>query len=319
LMAGGRRRTATLAALAALTASLTACASSSRSRGDLAPSPASRQAAPTVLAAAAGRARHPAQALPARAGVSRAIVPHFQHVVIVLESNRTYSEVALSPHAPYLTSLAAAGVRLTNSHAVSQDARTGYLALFSGSTSSADRSCRRGGSPTLASELRAAGRSFAVYAQPHSAAGISECADVPCARRQALPVDPASGAGIDKSFAAFPRHWAKLPAVSFVIPGPGHDMGNGSIANGDAWLSKNLGAYAQWSVRHHSLLVVTFLNGDPSSRHVLTVLSGADLLPGTDGSPITPYSLLRTIEDAYGLRPLGRSAAARPIAADWQI
>ena len=44
----------------------------------------------------------------------------------------------------------------------------------------------------------------------------------------------------------FPTNFERLPSVSLVVPNLLHDMHDGSIAEGDAWLRRTLGGYAQW-------------------------------------------------------------------------
>jgi acid phosphatase len=47
------------------------------------------------------------------------------------------------------------------------------------------------------------------------------------------------------------------------------------------------------------------------------MIVGAGIRPGPVSDRIDHYSLLRTISDAFGVRPLGRSAAADPITGIW--
>jgi hypothetical protein len=248
-------------------------------------------------------------------------VPRFKHIVVVVEENHSYSQVAFSRQAPYLTSLAAAGVRMTNSYAVTHPSQPNYLALFTGSTFGINNdSCPHHLSgPTLASDLRAVGDSFAGYSESLPRAGFAGCDSGLYARKHAPWVNFGLPAAVNQPFSAFPHDFARLPTVAFVIPNLDHDMHNGSVRQADRWLSTNLSSFADWSVRHDSLLIVTFDEGaDGSTNRILTVLYGADLMPGTDGTRVTHYSVLRTIEDAYQLRPIGKSASAVPITADWQ-
>ncbi len=52
--------------------------------------------------------------------------------------------------------------------------------------------------------------------------------------------------------------------------------------------------------------------------HFATVLAGPMVTPGEYPERIDHYRLLRTIEDRYGLVPLGESAAAEPIRDVWR-
>ena len=40
--------------------------------------------------------------------------------------------------------------------------------------------------------------------------------------------------------------------------------------------------------------------------------------PGRYGEPITHYNVLRTIENLYGLRPIGQAVHATPITNVWK-
>jgi len=58
-------------------------------------------------------------------------------------------------------------------------------------------------------------------------------------------------------------------------------------------------------------------DGGPGNR-IPTIFYGQGIRPGRVGQPITHYSVLRTIEDWYGLRPLGQAADASPVAGVWR-
>ncbi len=91
----------------------------------------------------------------------------------------------------------------------------------------------------------------------------------------------------------------------------------GCISQGDQWLQEHLGGYAQWTYTHDSLLIATWDENDGAkANHIPTVFVGAGLLSGTDSTPSTHYTILRTIEGAYHLPLLGGSAAAQPLTAD---
>ncbi len=104
-----------------------------------------------------------------------------------------------------------------------------------------------------------------------------------------------------------------------MIPNLDHDMHNGTIEQGDRWVQDNLGGYAAWAYAHNSLLIITWDEDDGSTvNQIPTIIIGAALMSGTDGTRITHYTVLRTIEDSYGLPLLGASSAALPLRGDWQ-
>jgi acid phosphatase len=91
------------------------------------------------------------------------------------------------------------------------------------------------------------------------------------------------------------------------------------VATGDTWARQHLAPYAAWAKTHDSLLVVTFDEDEGTSvNHIATFVVGAGVRPGTTSSQrIDHYSVLRTIEDLYGLAPLGKAADASPLARIW--
>lgn len=123
-------------------------------------------------------------------------------------------------------------------------------------------------------------------------------------------------------FSSFPSDHALLPTVSFVVPNLDHDMHDGTVAAGDAWLQANLGGYASWASSNHSLLVVTFdecAGSDPvDSTPIATILVGTSVRPGIAPQRVTLYSLLRMIEEMYRLSALGEEGTAPRITGVWE-
>ena len=61
-------------------------------------------------------------------------LPRPDHIVIVIEENKSYKQIIGNQDAPYINHLANEGAMFTNSFAVSHPSQPNYLALFSGST-----------------------------------------------------------------------------------------------------------------------------------------------------------------------------------------
>jgi acid phosphatase len=107
--------------------------------------------------------------------------------------------------------------------------------------------------------------------------------------------------------------------VSFVIPNLCHDMHDCSVATGDAWLRANIGPYADWAMRHDSLLILTWDEDDGSqANHITTIFAGQKVRPGRYAEPVTHYSVLATIEAAYALPRDARAATVAPITDAWR-
>lgn len=248
-------------------------------------------------------------------------VPRPAHIVVVVMENKSERQVVGRGDAPFINALARTGALFTHSYAIRHPSEPNYLALFSGSTQDlTDDSCPHTyTTPNLGGELRDAGLSFAGYAEGLPHAGDTTCLAGRYARKHAPWVNftdlPPS---VNLPYSAFPREYAALPTVSFVIPDLCGDMHNCSVATGDTWLRDHLGSYVTWAKSNDSLLILTFDENDGATGNkIATVFSGAGIKPGVYSSPIDHYSVLRTIEDAYGLPPVGNTAERSPITGPW--
>jgi phosphatidylinositol-3-phosphatase len=253
----------------------------------------------------------------------RAAAPPPDHIVVVIFENKHRSSVMGSGQAPYLDKLAAKGASMTRSYGVTHPSQPNYLALFSGSTQGVSGN----GCPqhfrkanNLGHQLRKSGRSFVGYAESLPKTGFRGCASGQYLRKHNPWVNfgtlPAS---TNRPFTDFPRDYRKLPTVSFVSPNMCHDMHDCSIRTGDRWLKEHFDRYARWATHHNNLLVVTFdENAGGTVKSIPTIIVGANIGPGVYTERLNHYGLLRTIEDMYGLPPLGCAATASPLKTIWK-
>jgi len=258
-----------------------------------------------------------------RVGLAAAAIPQPAHVVIVVEENRSEGNIIGSKSTPFINALAANGANMAQSFAEAHPSEPNYLALFAGSTFGLTKDAcpvNGGNTPNLASELLAAGDTFIGYAEGLPAVGSTACSAGKYARKHApwanfSNVPPANSL----PFSAFPMgNYANLPTVSFVIPNNDDNMHDGSVAQGDAWLSQQLSGYANWAVANNSLLILTWDEDDGGPRNQIpTVIYGAHVQPGIYNEPISHYSVLSTLEQMYGLPKTGNAANAAPIATIW--
>jgi acid phosphatase len=263
-------------------------------------------------------------------------LPRFDHVVVVVEENHSYSEV-LGPisspatlpfwtytpatflnYARYMRNLAREGASLRNAHAETHPSQPNYLALFSGSTQGVTTDAvpaHKFTTPSLGGQLIAAGLTFAGYSEdlpaPGSLAdksGYYNRAHNPWSDFEDVP------ASANLPFSRFPRHLSHLPTVSFVVPNRLNDMHSANIRRADHWLEDNLKHYADWAVHHNSLLIVTWDESDEGGNNQIpTIFWGAHVRKVQYPQHADHFDLLRTIEDVYDLPPLGRSADVAPI------
>jgi hypothetical protein len=198
--------------------------------------------------------------------MSAAAVPTPAHIVIVVEENRSQSNIIGNKAAPFINQLAANGAMMAQSFAEVHPSEPNYYALFAGNTLVKENVCpvEAGDTPNLGSQLLGAGYTFAGFAESLPAPGSADCRAGKYARKH---VPWASFTNIPSSrslpFSAFPPagnppNYAALPTVSMVIPNLDNDMHDGSIAQGDQWLYQNLSQYASWARTHNSLFILTW-------------------------------------------------------------
>jgi acid phosphatase len=253
-----------------------------------------------------------------------AAVPTPAHIVIVVEENRSQSNIIGNKAAPFINQLAVNGAMMAQSFAEVHPSEPNYYALFAGSTLGVTKNIcpvNGGDTPNLGSELLAAGYSFVGFAESLPAVGSPACSAGKYARKH---VPWASFTNIPSSrslpFSAFPApaNYASLPTVSLVIPNLDDDMHDGSIAQGDAWLYQNLSQYAAWAKANNSLLILTWDEDDNTPRNQIpTVFYGANVRPGSYDETISHYNVLSTVEEMYGLPKLGFATRAPAITDIW--
>ncbi len=248
------------------------------------------------------------------------VVPRPDHVVIVIDENHEQSIIGDSD-APYITQLAAQNANFTQSYAITHPSQPNYLALFSGSTQgvTTDDCPQTFSTPNLGSALIASGATFAGYSEDLPSTGYTGCQSANYARKHNPWVNwPAVPASASLPFTAFPTDFSTLPNVSIVVPNLQDDMHDGSVAMGDAWLQNNMDSYITWAKTHNSLFILTFDEDDSADgNRIPTIFAGQRVMPGNYAETINHYSVLRTVEDAYGLSPIGASSTASPVLDVW--
>ncbi|MEI6806617.1 MAG: alkaline phosphatase family protein [Myxococcaceae bacterium] len=240
----------------------------------------------------------------------------FDHVVIVVLENVDYSDAIKNP---YLKSLIPTGALLSNFNAIMHPSYPNYLAMTAGNTFgfTADHQ----GSVdafSIADLLESRGLSWKNYAEGYPGnCFLGSTHDryarkhVPFLSYKSVQDSPARCARV-VSGEQFQSDWesGQLPHYAFYTPdmdNDGHDTG--LLFAGD-WLQKFLTPLLHDSERmKRTLIVVTFDESGPlSSNHqIFTLLLGPVIKSGVAVSTAyNHYSLLRTIEDNFGLGTLGR-------------
>jgi phosphatidylinositol-3-phosphatase len=250
------------------------------------------------------------------------------HLIVVVEENHAFEQIIGAPAAPFLNRLASHGTLLTHDYAVTHPSLPNYVALLSGRTPihSDCGACTFTG-PTLVDQLDARHISWAAYFQglprPRSAvagaAAYTEAVD-PFMHAADIRHHPSRCDRV-LPFGRFPTDLAagRLPTVVFVMPDLHHEMHSALVRVADAWLQhlvEELQASPVWG--QDTRLVVTF---DESNFHdvrsccdglgrggrIPTIVAGPRIHQGRDATLYTHYSLLRSIEAAFGLPFLGHA------------
>ena len=248
--------------------------------------------------------------------------PQPDHVMLVIFENEDSTAVLGASSAPYLNTLAAAGVAFTGAHAVAHPSQPNYVALFSGNTQGVtDDTCPQSLSgPNLATELAAAGRTFTGYSEDLPLAGHTGCTAGSYARKHNPWADFTDvPSAMNQPYSALPRDYNALPTVSIVVPNLCNDMHNCPVTTGDAWARQHLSSYVTWAATHNSMLIITFdEDSGTTANRIPTLVLGPMVRPGTSPQVIDHYNLLRTLQDMYGLPPLGLTRTAQPLAGIWK-
>jgi len=257
-------------------------------------------------------------------GAGAASLPRPQHVVVVIEENRSLKTMEAASDLPYIHQLAREGALLRNYYAITHPSEPNYVALFSGDTQGVtDDSCPHSyQKPNLAEALAAKRMSFAIYSENLPAVGFTGCgSEDKLYRRKHNPAPDFTAVPRDdnRPFSGFPADFSKLPAVAFVVPNMMDDMHDGTPAQADAWLRTEMDGYKRWALKNHSLLILTWDEDDGvDGNRVMTVILGQDVKPGNYDQQLNHYDLLRMLTDLYGAAPVGAAAQAKGIDGVWK-
>ena len=256
-------------------------------------------------------------------------VPAFEHVVVVVLENKVRSSVLGNRAAPAFNALAAKGAVLAGYRGVTHPSLPNYLALVSGSTQGIVddcTSCTVGGR-SLADTLEAKGLTWKAYAEGLPRIGWTGASSgryvkrhVPFLYFRRVLSRPARLRRV-VPLPSFSHDLAtrRLPDFALVIPDMCHDMHDCPVSTGDAWLKRFVTPLLRNRRLARSVIFVVFDESDSADPRTAALALGPLVRPGSAFRPsMSHYGLLRTVEDAWGLPRLGRSAQAAPVAGIWR-
>jgi hypothetical protein len=255
---------------------------------------------------------------------------HYTHVIWVWMENHSYSTIiGAKTGAPYINALAMKCGLATNYHNVSHPSLPNYVSATSGLglsgitqfTSDCDPSAT---CSTAAPSIFGQGETWKAYEESMP----SNCAPADSgeyAVRHNPPPYFTTLTGCSTFDVPYPQlatdlSSGKLPAFSFVTPNLIDDMHDGTVADGNAWLSSNLPVIFN-SSEYKSGTTAVFVTWDEGEGgvsnncarnttdvgcHVATLVISPSTLVGTKSHTLfNHYSLLRTAENLLGLPELG--------------
>jgi phospholipase C len=262
------------------------------------------------------------------------VAPTYTHVIWIWMENHSYSTIIGSSQAPYINSLATSCGLATNYHNISHPSLPNYIAGTSGlalkSLSRFDSDCNPSKScSTSAASIFGQGESWRAY-EESMPANCTKADSGEYAVRHDPPPYYTTLVGCKSNDVPYTQlatdlAGGTLPAFSFVTPNLIDDMHDGTIAQGNAWLSTNLPTILE-SSEYTSGTTAVFITWDEGEGgtsnncarnttdvgcHVATIVISPSTAPGTQSSVLfNHYSLLRTTEELLGLPLLAKAATA---------
>jgi len=271
-------------------------------------------------------------------------VPSVGHIFVIVMENREYDQVIGSADAPYLNQLANTYGLATRYYAIRHPSLPNYLALTSGSTHGVTDDCATCtvNSINLVDQLEAHRKTWAAYMEdlPNpcfngaSAGGPLALIGRGGYVRRHDPFmyydnvrESSERCHRVVSLSQLTDDLAnnRVPNFAWITPNLQHDMHSSDTRAGDDWLASFvptiLGSSA-W--KDGGVLFITWDEGTTDAGccdvaaggHVPTLVIAANGKRGyRSGVPYNHYSLLRTIEDLWGLDHLGHAAdpATKPM------
>jgi len=262
------------------------------------------------------------------------LVPNFQHIVIVIFENKEFGTVVDNYHMPYFNKLADSYTLLTQYYAVTHPSLPNYLAIIGGDTFGITfdcTSCAPSNNPqSLPDLIEASGRTWKTYQEDMP----SPCFTGAEAGNYAMKHNPfiyfmsirLDAKRCDQSIVPFTQLSSDLaagalPNFIFVTPNMCNDAHDCTIDIADVWLQNFMNQIkpALDQSGQPYLIVLTWDEGQgnhsccglpaEAGGRIATILVSPQAKNGfQDDTPYSHYSLLKTIELAWGLPYLGHSA-----------
>jgi phospholipase C len=271
-------------------------------------------------------------------------VPDFSHIIVIVFENEEFGSVIGNPNMPMYNRYANANTLLTQYYAVAHPSLPNYIALFSGDTYGITSDCTKCfvSAPSLPDQIEASGRTWRAYLEDMpSPCFVGDSGAYVQKHNPFIYFDPIRNdtARCKQSIVPLTQlendmDTGSLPNFVYIMPNicnSAHDASFNplcSLGNADRWLFgwiRFLQAYLEpLAAAEPYLIIVTWDEGQGSHSccglpaeaggRVATLLISPLAKSGfQDGTPYSHYSMLKTIEQAWGLAFLGHAADAKSV------
>jgi phosphatidylinositol-3-phosphatase len=253
-------------------------------------------------------------------------LPKYSHIFVIVFENREFGQVIGNATVPYINSLASTYGLGTAYTAITHPSLPNYMGMTGGATAfGGDCVGCVVNARSVADQIEQSGRTWKGYMGDMPA----DCATTDSGRYAAkhnpfvhyTPI--VSNASRCRSHVVPLSEFytdlssANLPNFVWITPDMCSDMHDCAAAVGDRWLESLLPRVLGSSAFRNSVVYLVWDEGQTTAGGggwTPFVVISPDSAPRLQSSrPANHYDLLRTIEDAWGLPPLGQAAAGDPL------
>lgn len=232
----------------------------------------------------------------------------YDHIVVVIEENKSFDTVINGSDAPYMNYLAQNGTLFTNAHFSSRPSQTNYIVLFSGHLHGikCNQINAKINAPNLYTALNEVGKTFICYSEDLPHPGYDQKIYNAYVRKHNPSCQFTNVPSyINQPFSAFPSRFNELPTVSFVVPNQDHNAHDGTLQEADIWLYNNISKYAEWCKNNNSLLIVVFDEPETDLELDVTIpliFYGSGVAPSINNEWVNHQSLVKYILNMYNTK-----------------
>ena len=256
-------------------------------------------------------------------------IPAFSHIFTIVMENEAIDAIIGNTSAPYINTLAQQYAVATNYYGITHPSLPNYIAIISGDTQGITSNCTNCfvDAPNIVDQIEAAGKTWKAYMESMpspcfvgDAGSLYRQKHNPFIYFDSIRTSPSRCANI-VPFSQFETdlHANTLPDYIWITPNMCNSIHDCSLSTGDTWLRTwvtKIVASPAW--QQDAVLFLTFDESNPSDDsgccvyaaggHILTMVISPLTKPAYQ-SPVAynHYSLLRTIEESWGMPLLGKA------------